>query len=62
MGGKQSSEYQAGNSKRNWRHVPGENNPADIPTRMVFDFNVSLGDRWFKGPDFLYDKLDPKTP
>ena len=29
-------------AKSVWHHVPGEDNPADVPTRMVSDFKEAL--------------------
>ena len=49
--------------RENWRHVSGEENPADLPTRRVNDFNESLGEVWFQGPRFLCNSsLDCTVP
>ena len=38
-----------------WRHCPGKDNPADLPSRGV-DLSVIISDPlWLKGPDFLCD-------
>ena len=38
-----------------WRHCPGKDNPADLPSRRV-DLSVIISDPlWLKGPDFLCD-------
>ena len=39
------------NTSINWRHIPGEINPADIASRG----SHKLGDMWWKGPDWLSD-------
>jgi len=39
--------------REKWHHVSGKINPADIPTRMVHDFNDCFGTLWFNGPEFL---------
>ena len=35
-----------------WSFISGKENPADIPTRVC---DVSDFDRWFRGPEFLYN-------
>ena len=40
-------------SKEKWHHIPGESNPADIPTRMVEDFQDCFSDKWTQGPEIL---------
>eukprot|EP00731_Ephydatia_muelleri_P009492 Em0005g78a len=38
-----------------WRHCPGKDDPADLPSRGV-DLSVIISDPlWLKGPDFLCD-------
>ena len=37
----------------NWRHCPGEWNPADLGTRGVTTHQLKDSKIWWKGPDFL---------
>ena len=46
----------------NWRHVPGEKNPADIATREISSDTVSSNSPWYTGPKFLYDDPDDPWP
>ena len=43
---------------KNWRHVPGVANPADIATREISAEVMSPDSIWFTGPKFLYDTPD----
>ena len=36
-----------------WRHVPAELNPADLPTRGIPASELVKSKLWMKGPDFL---------
>ena len=40
-------------SADNWHFVKGEDNPADIPTRLTVDFDSSFWNCWINGPEFL---------
>ncbi|XP_043245891.1 uncharacterized protein LOC122393710 [Amphibalanus amphitrite] len=37
-----------------WRHVPGERNPADDCSRGVMAADLTKESRWITGPDFLW--------
>ena len=39
-------------NKEFWKHVPGENNPADLATRAGKIIDL-ICDRWWNGPEFL---------
>ena len=40
-------------SSSSWRHVPSEENPADILSRGVMDPEALNSTNWFTGPSFL---------
>ena len=40
-------------SEYEWRHCPGECNPADLPSRGCTGGELAECDRWWKGPLFL---------
>ena len=42
--------------KLNWRHCPGELNPADLPTRGVPANQLKENLLWWTGPAFLKSK------
>ena len=41
----------------NWRHCPGELNPADLPTRGVSGKQLVDNELWWQGPTFLKDDI-----
>ena len=36
-----------------WRHIPGEANPADLPTRGLSAVELCVNKTWMEGPEFL---------
>ena len=49
------AEIQRKTSPAQWRHVPGEKNPADDATRGLDLRDMSTESRWFQGPSFLHE-------
>ena len=49
------AEIQRKTSPAQWRHVPGEKNPADDATRGLDLKDMSTESRWFQGPSFLHE-------
>ena len=49
----QVAEIQRKSDPAQWRHVPGEQKPADDATRGLDLKNLSVESRWFQGPAFL---------
>jgi hypothetical protein len=39
-----------------WRHVPTDQNPADIPTRFLKVEELASNQLWWKGPSFLRER------
>ena len=46
-------EIQLFTEPRQWRHVPGKINPADIGTRDIHSVELCESELWWRGPDFL---------
>jgi hypothetical protein len=57
-------EIQRTTSPEQWRHVPGMENPADLPTRGLSVADLSENKFWMEGPSFLKDGGNawPTTP
>ena len=47
-----------------WRHVPSAMNPADDCSRGVHAAELTIGSRWFQGPEFLHESEEhwPVSP
>lgn len=43
-------------SKEEWRHCPGEDNPADIGSRRAMDSKLKDSEIWWKGPPWLCEE------
>ena len=41
-----------------WKHVPGNNDPADLLTQGVSDPEKLMANRWFVGLEFLENNVD----
>ena len=48
-------------SKDDWRHCPGKQNPADLPTSGLSAKEFSTNVIWWNGPEFLY-KAESEWP
>ncbi len=44
---------------QNWRHCPGRENPADIPSRGMSVSALTETPIWLQGPDWLHSKEGP---
>src|SRR5574343_1079611 len=47
-------EIQLFTEPRQWRHIPGKINPADIGTREIHSNDLCTSELWWRGPDFLH--------
>jgi hypothetical protein len=56
-------EIQTFTEPRQWQHVPGVENPADIGTRTITLEELKASQVWWEGPTYLRSPLDhwPKT-
>ena len=55
-------EVQNHSKVENWRHVPTELNPADIPTRKPSIQDLAKNKVWWEGPEFLKKKQEDWPP
>ncbi len=53
------AEIQRHSDPEQWRHIPGEINPADLPTRGIMAANLCNNTLWLEGPEFLTDTNKP---
>ena len=54
-------EIQNESEQSKWRHVPTEQNPADVPTRFPKVDDLKKSNLWWQGPDFLR-KIESQWP
>jgi hypothetical protein len=56
-------EIQTFTEPRQWQHVPGVDNPADIGTRPITANELKVKQEWWEGPCFLRSPIDlwPKS-
>ena len=47
---------------KHWKHVPSEDNPADLPTRGVSADQLDSAALWWNGPRWLRSLSIPKQP
>jgi hypothetical protein len=47
-------EIRESSPPHSWRHCPGVQNPADLPSRGMNADDLVNEERWWKGPSFLY--------
>ena len=45
-------------SPRDWYHVPGSLNPADVATRSISAKDLNCDSVWFVGPKVLYSRRE----
>lgn len=52
------SEIRDTTEPRQWQHVPGTSNPADLPTRGQALHEMATSRMWWEGPSFLCESSD----
>jgi len=55
--GNRVKEINVLSSPVNWQHIPGESNPADLPSRGCSPVQL-LQSRWWEGPAWLWKKIE----
>lgn len=45
-----------------WRHCPGKENPADLPSRGLTPLEMSASALWRRGPPWMGERDDPPIP
>jgi hypothetical protein len=53
------AEIQRHSNPAEWRHITGEINPADLPTRGLSTTELLHKKSWMEGPEFLRDEKKP---
>ncbi len=55
-------EVQNESKTEKWRHVPTDQNPADVPTRFPKVEDLKKSELWWKGPKFLWKNEEHWPP
>ncbi len=60
--GTRTAKIQRATLIQNWKHVPSEQNPADIPSRATLADDFHNSSLWWHGPAFLRQGQWPQQP
>ena len=55
-------EIRSLSAKEAWRHCPGSQNPADLPSRGLTANDLATNSMWWNGPEFLQRKENEWPP
>ena len=58
VGNSMLNEIRRLTSRETWRHCPGKENPADIPSRSCGALELVESNLWWNGPPFLQHDSD----